>query len=175
MLRTLFAAALLFVFFVLPQWANAAFSWEKSVPSPQTVGKGQFHYLFMHIYDAELFASNGTYAPDAPFALKLTYHRALDGEDIAEESIRQMRKQGLKDEAALSRWRAEMQKVFPNVAKGDSLTGVRTSGGGADFYHGENPIGEIKDPAFADAFFGIWLNPKTTEPTLRKQLLGSVK
>lgn len=157
---------------LLPLSANAASPWEQSVPSVQTVGKGQFHYLFMHIYDAELFAPNGTFSADAPFALKLTYHRAFDGEDIADESIRQMRKQGLKDEAALSRWQAEMRKAFPNVQKGESLTGIRAQNGSAIFYKNDALVATIDDPAFTDAFFNIWLSPKTTEPALRKKLLG---
>lgn len=154
---------------------HAATPWEQQVPSAQTVGKGEFHYLFMHIYDAELSAPNGAFEPDAPYALKLTYHRAFDGVDIADESLRQMRKQGLKDEALLTRWGGEMRKVFPDVAKGDALTGVRRADGTTQFFHGEKSIGQINDPAFTDAFFGIWLSPKTTEPKLRKQLLGSAK
>lgn len=155
--------------------AHAASPWEKSVPAAESVGKGKFHYLFMHIYDAELLAPNGAYEATSPFALKLTYHRALEGEDIAEESIRQMRKQGLKDEAILSGWLSEMRAIFPNIQKGDSLTGLRTADGKTHFYYGETLVGEVNDPAFTDAFFGIWLSPKTTEPSLRKQLLGNGK
>jgi hypothetical protein len=36
----------------------------------------------------------------------------------------------------------------------------------------DKPIGNIDDAEFARAFFAIWLDPKTSEPSLRKQLLG---
>lgn len=175
MLKTLVAVMLLCGAVVLPHAASAASAWEKSVPSAQTVGKGQFHYLFMHIYDAELFAPDGTFSPDGPFALRLTYHRDFEGADIADESIRQMRKQGMKDEAMLAGWQAEMRKLFPDVKKGESLTGIRAKNGSAVFYKNDVLVGTIENPAFTDAFFNIWLSSKTTEPSLRKKLLGIVK
>jgi hypothetical protein len=41
----------------------------------------------------------------------------------------------------------------------------------ARFFFNEQPIGEIDDPAFARAFFAIWLDPRTSEPSLRSALL----
>jgi len=34
------------------------------------------------------------------------------------------------------------------------------------------PIGTIEDPEFARASFAIWFDPRTSEPVLRRQLLG---
>lgn len=141
------------------------------IPDAQTLGKGSFHYLFMHIYDAELSAPAGHFDKTRPFALSLTYQRSLAGEDIAEESIRQMRRQGWKDEAQLSRWHEQMRAIFPDVKKGDTLIGLHDKGMTVFYKDGVN-IGEIKDPAFKDAFFDIWLGERSTEPKLRKQLLG---
>jgi hypothetical protein len=32
-------------------------------------------------------------------------------------------------------------------------------------------MGSIADPTFAKDFFGIWLSPNTSDPTLREKLL----
>jgi hypothetical protein len=65
-----------------------------------------------------------------------------------------------------------MQRLFPDIRKGDRLTGVNVPGRGARFFHNGNSIGDIADVSFARAFFGIWLDPKTSQPGFRKLLLG---
>ena len=40
------------------------------------------------------------------------------------------------------------------------------------YYFDEQPIGIIQDKQFGDAFLAIWLSENTSEPGLRKQLLG---
>ena len=58
------------------------------------------------------------------------------------------------------------------LTDGDRMTGVNVPGVGARFFHNGTPVGEVAEPAFAQAFFGIWLDPKTSRPDFRKQLLG---
>ena len=65
-----------------------------------------------------------------------------------------------------------MKGIFPTVGKGDRLTGVNVPSRGAAFFHNGRPIGEIVEPAFAQAFFGIWLDPRTSRPDFRSRLLG---
>jgi len=43
---------------------------------------------------------------------------------------------------------------------------------GCRFYVGDQLQHEIRDPEFAEAFFAIWLDPRTRDPELRQQLLG---
>jgi hypothetical protein len=66
-----------------------------------------------------------------------------------------------------------MKALFPDVKEGDRLTGEYKPGHGATFYLGDRLLGTIADDAFAAAFFDIWLSPKTSEPGLRAQLLGT--
>ena len=56
---------------------------------------------------------------------------------------------------------------------GDRLTGVKTATGSMRYFHNGKPIGEIADPGFAHAFFGIWLDPKSSRADFRKKLLGA--
>ena len=41
------------------------------------------------------------------------------------------------------------------------------------YFHNGKPIGEIAEPGFAQAFFGIWLDPKTSRADFREKLLGA--
>jgi len=156
--------------------ANSAFAETKPVlqhvPNAQKVGAGRLSVLMWDVYDATLYAPQKRYDAVQPYALKLAYLLELKGADIAERSVEEMRKQGFKDEAKLNEWQKAMKKLFPDVKKGSVLTGIRDAKGDALFYLDEAFIGSIKDKAFTERFFAIWLAKNTSEPALRKQLLA---
>ena len=59
----------------------------------------------------------------------------------------------------------------PDVKKGDRIVGVYQPGNGARFFFNGASRGEIRDAAFAERFFAIWLGPRTSEPAMRAALL----
>ena len=145
----------------------------RSVPSAELVGKGRMTYLGFKVFDAELYAPGGVYSAASPFALKLTYLRNFKGKAIAESSVKEIKRQGGVSAAKLASWDKQMQAIFPNVSKGQSITGVRTAGGSTVFYSGSRKLGTIKDPAFTRKFFAIWLGNNTRNPQLRARLVGA--
>ena len=102
--------------------------------------------------------------------LKLRSDIAASGQAIAEASVKEIRQLGIADEATLLRWGQQMTALFPNVKPGDHITGHYRAEG-AQFHFNDRPLGSIDDPAFARAFFAIWLDPKTSAPDLRAALL----
>ena len=147
---------------------------ENYVPAAEKVGEGRLTYLFWDVYDAELYAPNGTWREDGPYALRISYLMNLDSKTIADHSALEIREQGIADEARLAAWHEQMRKIFPDVGEGISLTGVNTGTGEVVFYKNDVEIGRIKDAEFSRAFFDIWLNEKTSEPDLRRKLLGAL-
>jgi len=145
----------------------------QAVPSAELVGKGRMTYLGFKVFDAELYAPGGTYRATAPFALKLIYLRNFKGEAIAESSVKEIRRQGGASAGQLSRWEDQMREIFPNVSRGQSITGVRTANGSALFYSGNRKLGKIADPAFTKKFFSIWLGNRTRNPQLKARLVGT--
>ena len=143
------------------------------LPDFEAVGNGTMRFFGLRIYDATLWSPGGVWSASQPYALELVYARSFDGGAIAQRSIEEMRAQRPWPEATLARWEKDMRALFPDVEKGDRLIGVRMPGAGATFYSGTRKLGQIKDEAFADAFFGIWLSPSTRAPNLRAQLLKS--
>ena len=156
-------------------WAQA--SWVSAgIPEARQAGTGKLRYFGLHIYDAELWTRPGFDAAqfgEQPMALRLTYARRLVGKLIAERSEKEIAGLGLGSAEDRARWLAEMTKLFPDVAKGDSLSMLYVPGQSAKFFRNDKPIGEIADPAFARAFISIWLHPKTSQPGLRTQLIGA--
>lgn len=145
------------------------------LPEVTVRGGGELTFLGLSIYDARLYRdanARGDCAPDEPFALQLTYKRRLYGDLIAARSVEEMTKLGYGTAEQRARWGELLKKMLPDVAAGDFLTGVNVPRRGVRFYQNGNPLGAIYDREFAQAFFGIWLDPRTSEPTLRKQLLG---
>lgn len=143
-----------------------------AVPSAALVGKGRMTFLGFSIFDAELYAPGGSYSASDPFALRLTYLKSFRGKEIARSSVKEIRRQGGVSGGKLRDWEKQMRAIFPDVAKGDSITGVHTSDGKAVFYQGGSRLGTIGDPEFSDSFFRIWLGDKTRNPSLRNQLVG---
>jgi hypothetical protein len=144
-------------------------------PQARLVGRGQLRFVGLRIYDARLWSPARPTADDwasQPLALELQYARSLEGAQIAERSLQEMRRQGPIDQAAADRWLATMKITFPDVRDGDRVTGIYRPGVAARFFHNGSVRGEWPDPAKAQRFFGIWLSPQTSEPALREALFG---
>jgi hypothetical protein len=145
------------------------------VPNLEAKGGGGLTFFGMSVYSAYFYCvdrSRCSWSPELPFALHLVYHRSLVGAMIAERSVEEIAKLGYGTPDQRARWGALMKQIFPDVADGDYITGVNLPQSGARYYYNGKPIGEIQDREFAKAFFGIWLDPRTSEPALRKRLLS---
>jgi hypothetical protein len=148
------------------------------LPEVRIRGGGELAFFGLSIYDARLYriaSARGECAPDESFALHLIYKRRLYGDRIAARSVEEMTKLGYGTAEQRVRWGALLKKLLPDVNEGDSLTGVNVPLLGVSFYQNGKPLGTIDDREFARAFFAIWLDPRTSEPALRRQLLGEAQ
>ena len=107
-----------------------------------------------------------------PLALELTYLRDFKAQDIAERSLKEMRRSQPLNDAQAARWKADLLRVIPDVRAGDRILGVHRPGQGATFWVNDKPAGEVRDEDFSARFFGIWLSPATSEPQMRAALLA---
>lgn len=141
------------------------------LPGAQQVGQGMFKRFGWSIYEASLYAPEGRFNPRQPYALTLTYERTISGDRLVEASLDQMRKLGAPVDEHPN-WPAELARVLPSVSKGVTLTGVYRPGEGATFYQMNIETGRVDDD-LARWFFAIWLDPRTSEPSLRQALIGA--
>lgn len=145
------------------------------LPGARLTGRGRLRFFGLHVYDARLWAGPGFEAErfaQHPLGLELEYARTLDGSKIAERSLDEMKRSGPIPPDLAQRWLEQMTRTFPDVAQGDRITGVQRPAESARFFVNGALRGELRDPEFATRFFGIWLGPQTSEPALRRALLG---
>ncbi len=174
-----FAALALFVCtLALPGGAAQAMSAESTVSAAlkdqPRLGTARLRVWGFEVYDASLYAAPGFEAQrfaEQRFGLELNYLRSFKGADIAERSLDEMRNLAAIEPAQADRWLKAMSALFPDVQRGDRITGVHVPGTGARFYLNGQWLGEVADEAFSRLFFGIWLSPKTSQPAMRRALI----
>lgn len=144
----------------------------KLLQTCRLIGQGTLRWWGFHVYDAALWSTTGRWQAQVPYALDIRYARRVTGVQLAETSVDELRRLGIGDEAALTRWGAAMKRLFPDVGPGSRLIGVHVPQRGALFYSATAYLGAIDEPEFARGFFAIWLDPRTQTPDLRAALLG---
>lgn len=150
----------------LAAWPLAGLAMEAPAPLRRW-GSGEFRRFGFLVYEATLWAGDDPQRP--PLMLRLDYKRDIAGPDIAAASVREMRRT-VADEARLRAWGERMARIFPDVKRGDHIVGHYRPEG-AVFIQDERLLGRVDDPDFAQAFFGIWLDPRSSAPELRAALL----
>jgi Chalcone isomerase-like len=164
--------------------ANTADSAERApaevaaaLAQPRLQGQGRLRFLGLRVYEARLWSASGTAVSDSSWpeqnlALDIRYQRSLKGSAIAERSLEEMRRQGDIEPSTAQRWLVQMNQLFPDVEPGHRITAVLQPGVGLRVFVNGSLKGEVREPAFARTFMGIWLHPRTSEPSLRDALLG---
>lgn len=145
------------------------------LPAGQTIGKGRLKFWGLDVYDALLWAEpgfrHGDYASH-PFVLELSYLRGFAARDIARRSLEEIGRVSAIEPAKAAQWQAALAAAFPDVKRGDRITGIHRPGVGVTFLTNGQLTGEVRSAEFARLFFGIWLGPGTSEPGLRQALIG---
>jgi hypothetical protein len=151
--------------------ATAGMEPMSELPHCRLVGAGDLTWFGMTVYRAALCTLDGEYRPGQPHALEITYRFSFTRDKLARVSLQEIERifgpQQDRDEVE-----ARLRAVFRDVANGDRITGIHHPGQGAVFYGNDVLLGRIGDAALAEAFFAIWLDPRTREPALRSKLLG---
>ena len=101
----------------------------------------------------------------------MRYQKSFSGKSIANRSVEEMKRTGVPEDQATF-WGKELASFLPNVESGQTLTAIYSPKQGTIFYHDGKQIAQIPGAEFPKAFFGIWLDPKTSAPKLRAELLG---
>lgn len=150
----------------------------QAAPLPQPmqsmtlVGSGTLDYAIWKVYTASLYTPTGEWKSDHAMGLHIHYHIQLDGKKIAERSIHEMKEQGMPHREKWGKWKYQLKTIIPSVKANTHLSAIYIPGSGTQFYKGDQWIGSIPGDDFGVSFFGIWLNEGTSEPKLRRHLLG---
>ena len=103
--------------------------------------------------------------------MELQYFKSFKGQRIAKRSLKEIKQLGIGNPNQHKLWLDWMLANFPDVEKGDLLSGLYLPNEGIIMFVNKKKIAFNNDVAFAKSFFSIWLDQHTTEPELRKDLL----
>ncbi len=144
-------------------------------PAWEARGSGVLKFFGFKVYDVSLWVTNAKapFSYARPFALDIRYATNVAGKDIANTSLIELQRISPSSPEQVTAWSKLMDSLFVDVKAGDRLVGVHLPGVGARFFLNGKLLGESADAAFSEAFFKIWLDPKTKRPELRAALLGS--
>lgn len=139
----------------------------------KTCGEGVFSWSIFKFYRIRLLTKVGTFDPELPYLLELSYLRKISAQQIITTSLEEITRLGAPCAASLTRWAQALEAILPDVGLGDRLLGWFTPSQGVRFFSADTELGAICDPDFVRAFAAIWLDPGTQRPALRLALLGN--
>jgi len=140
------------------------------IESASLQGHGRLTFWGFDVYDARYYVADPK--GQNGFALEIHYIRSFKGADLAKRTIDEMTRLGVAEKQRMI-WLQSLEKIFPDIASGDTLIGIHLPDRGTLFLHNGKPVGDIPGDAFAKAFFGIWLDERTSVPKLRSALIAS--
>jgi hypothetical protein len=140
----------------------------KNMSQVESLGQGRMTYWGFTLYDAKLYTSK---EPKGGIALDIQYLRNFEAKALVKQTLDELKNLGVSD-TQRAEWADPLAKAFKTVQVGDSITAIKKPQGGTQFFYNGQFVSEIFGESFSQAFFGIWLHPKTSAPQLRKVLLG---
>lgn len=148
----------------------------QAMTAPQgwkTVGSAHLKVFWFDIYTAELQSPSGEFVSyDKPLMLSLNYRRNISKKSLLKETRKQIKP--FAEPAKLASWMQKLDALWPDIAKGDQLRFWIDTQGKGHFFHNQNWIGSLEEPAFSRAFIQIWLSPDSSYPKLARKLRGEL-
>lgn len=160
----------LLLFCVAPAFAELPSGLRNLAPELRLQGEGRMTYFGFELYDARLYQH--AKKPGEVFALDIQYLRNFKGQALAERTITEMKQLNIPAKQREA-WGEELLKIFPDIQSGQTLTAIHIPSQGTIFLHNQQKIAQIPGSDFAKAFFGIWLDPRTSAPQLRSKLIAN--
>jgi hypothetical protein len=135
-------------------------------------GRSSLRWLFLKAYDVHLWTDAPVWSMQAPFALSIRYNMGFTSEELVERTLAEMKKiDPALSGGRLAQFSAPLSRVLPAVKSGDRISALYVPGRPVRFFFNGQVSGEMDAGEFAMAFFGIWLSPRSSEPSVRRELL----
>ena len=139
-----------------------------------TVGSSDMRWTVFRIYNITLLSKSGEYQPEGyPQALEIRYYRDIDKEDLVKSTGDQWAKLGISS-SKRELWLPVLLAMWPDISANDTLRIEVDIDGSNTFLFNGKLIGSVDNNDFSRAFLDIWLSPKTTQPGVRKKLIGGL-
>lgn len=136
------------------------------------VGKAKFSFMFWDIYNSYLYSSTGEYEDSSSQSIvfKIQYLRDITRDDLVDNTVEQWQHIGVK-KGQYQSYVSILSTLWPDIRKGDELA-LYVTPHHSTFFFNNTLLGHVEDEQFGQLFIDIWLSDKTSQPELRRQLLG---
>ncbi len=144
-------------------------------------GIARYRVIFV-VYAAGLYLPPGTTTPevlaaDTPRRLEIEYFYDISAEDIILAANTKLEEQLTADQlASLEPDIATFHGYFQSVSEGDRYRMEYQPGQGTELIFNGEPVGTMPGAEFAEAYFGVWLDPDSPlSGSLRDDLLEGTR
>ena len=146
----------------------------------QLVGKASYKWLWLDIYDAELYHPSGRYDSSSlsGTVLVLSYRTNIKANNLVEQTEKEWRRMGEEWAPERDSWLSELAQIWVNVRKGDSIKMAVNDSIHSEFFIKRASqskfelMGVVESPNFTSDFLGIWLSDRERFEEERIALLG---
>jgi hypothetical protein len=138
-----------------------------------SIGQTTFTVLFWDIYTSQLLTSSGKYPlidSKDDLLFDINYLTSIKSEDLIKRTIEQWQHLGIPEDK-YQIYLPLLKNMWPDIQEGDNLS-ILIHQGRSIFYFNKQYLGVIDDLRFGEIFLAIWLSEKTSQPSLRNELLG---
>ena len=125
----------------------------------------------MPVFDATLWIAGRQWSPVEPHALDVLASRNIPPARLVNGVIDEMRDLRAADDRQRARWRTDLLRIVPPMARGDQLVVLCLVDRRTLIFFNGLERGEIDDPNFGAALFRVWLDPMSSRPDIRSALL----
>lgn len=137
------------------------------------VGSTRLSVLFWDVYDAELFTDSGDYESYQQRALRLTYLRDIEAQELVETTQEEWERLDIAISDDHRQWLQQLNQMWPDITEGDCLLLVENEQGESVFYNAAGQLGKIPSDTFTDDFLAIWLSKNSRFKEERNELIGA--
>jgi hypothetical protein len=140
-------------------------------PQLALFGSSTLHWFGLHVYEISLYTEGVPYTTNMTAVLSLRYAISIKHKKLQESTLQEWKRVGQGTLEQREQWISQLDKIWPDIKSGESLSAFVKKDGPTTFYFGDNLLGEVADVAFGPAFFAIWLDEGCRYPKVRKELL----
>lgn len=142
---------------------------------PQEVGAGQFRYLGLKVYDAQMFAPKGQgFARDGAYALEIEYARKIRRKVLLNASMDELQRiEGARGDHVVIR--EKLTACYRDIRPGDRIVAAPKSADAVTFWVNGTQTCVLRHNGFRDRYMGIWLSDQARDRSFAQQVLAKQK
>ena len=144
-------------------------------PVLKKVGEARLTFMFWPVYDARLYTADGSYSRGVrPVRPELEYLVDIESGELVKQTASEWESQGLTHQRQ-QEWLQSLSGLWPDVSASDVIVLELDAQDNSTFYLNGELLGSLQDEDFGQQFIDIWLSDNTTQPRLRRSLLGQAQ